>query len=70
MQKFFKKGSVLIQNTTQRQSPSAGSVHSIRLFFFETKETVLTGKWATAASKELDNDNVKCIRCAIKIMQF
>jgi len=58
------------QHTTQRQSPSAGSVHSIRLCFFKTKEIALVGKWATAASKELDNDNAKCIKCAIKIMQF
>jgi hypothetical protein len=28
------------------------------------------GKRATAASKELDNNNVKCIKFAIKIMQF
>jgi hypothetical protein len=30
----------------------------------------LMGQWATAASKELDNGNVKCIKYAIKIMQF
>jgi hypothetical protein len=58
------------QHTTERQSPSAGSVHPIRLCFFENKERALMGKWAPAASKELNNDNIECIKCAIKIMQL